>query len=148
MGIWAQIGLGTAFLSLASAVYLALLILGLPLFNKIDTALQRQYNNLRAGILICLSFAVVVLGHTIQVWVWAWAFLWAEAIPDVDTAVYFALTSYTTVGYGDITLGDSMRIFGTFSSICGMLAFGISTAFLAGVIGRVLPEGLRRGSTK
>jgi hypothetical protein len=142
MQLWIQIFHGTLFLSLCSALHLGLIILSLPWLAKIGSGLRYQFRVHRAGMLISLAFAVIVLGHTAQVWIWAGAFLWHGAINDVDTAVYFALTSYTTLGYGDIILEQNMRIFGAFASVCGMLTFGVSTAFLVGVIGRILPNKL------
>lgn len=143
MELWIQIARGTLFLTLSSALHLGLIILSLPWITKIGTKLKEQFRAHYAGMLISLAFAVIVLGHTVQVWIWAGAFVWYGAIPDVETAVYFALTSYTTLGYGDIILGPEMRVFGAFASVCGMLTFGVSTAFLVGVIGRVLPNRLR-----
>jgi len=59
------------------------------------------------------------------------------ALPDWNTAVYFSLVTYTTLGYGDVVLGPGLRIFAAFSAVTGLLGFGISTAFLVGAIGKV-----------
>lgn len=47
--------------------------------------------------------------------------------------------TYTTLGYGDITLDPGVRVFGSFSAITGLLTFGFSTAFLIGLIVRLIP---------
>lgn len=142
MELWTQIARGTLFLSISAGIHLALIIFSLPWLTKVAEVTKSHFRAHRAGLLICLAFALIVFGHTVQVWVWAGAFLWYGAFDNVGTAVYFALSSYTTLGYGDVILDDNMRIFGAFSSVCGMLTFGISTAFLVGMIGRVLPKGL------
>ena len=48
--------------------------------------------------------------------------------------------TYTTLGYGDVVLAENARIVATFCATTGLLTFGISTAFLIGVLSRVLPE--------
>ena len=77
-----------------------------------------------------------------QVWIWALALLLLGAFQTIELSVYFALASFTTLGYGDITLGEDIRVFGAFSAVTGMLTFGVSTAFLVGLIGRALPKNL------
>ena len=60
----------------------------------------------------------------------------------VELSVYFSLASFTTLGYGDVTLGEDIRVFGAFTAVTGMLTFGVSTAFLVGLIARALPKNL------
>jgi len=71
------------------------------------------------------------------VWIWSSGFVLSGALPDWNTAVYFSLVTYTTLGYGDVILGPAMRIFAAFSAVTGLLGFGISTAFLVGAIGHI-----------
>ena len=59
-------------------------------------------------------------------------------LPDIGEAIYFALVTYTTLGYGDVTLPTGYRIFGAFGSVTGLLAFGLSTALLVGLFGRLM----------
>ena len=65
-----------------------------------------------------------------------------DSFGTIEEALYFALASFTTLGYGDVLLGEHTRIFGAFSAVTGMLTFGVSTAFLVGLIGRALPKNL------
>jgi hypothetical protein len=41
--------------------------------------------------------------HVIEAGVWAVVYMIAGIFPDMETAAYFSMTSYTTVGYGDVT---------------------------------------------
>ena len=61
-----------------------------------------------------------------------------EVLQDWNSAVYFSLVSYTSLGYGDVVLGPGARIFGAFSSVTGLLSFGLSTAFLVALMTRLL----------
>ncbi|MEY8838159.1 ion channel, partial [Cribrihabitans sp. XS_ASV171] len=77
------------------------------------------------------------LAHTIQVWIWALVWVGFDILPDWNEAIYFSLVTYTTLGYGDITLGPDVRIFGAFASVTGILAIGLSTAFLVALMARL-----------
>ena len=46
----------------------------------------------------------LLLLHLAEAVVWALFFVLIGALPDLETAAYFSLTSYTTVGYGDVVL--------------------------------------------
>lgn len=86
---------------------------------------------------IFVALSYVVFAHTLQVWIWSSGFVLSGALPEWNTAVYFSLVTYTTLGYGDVVLGPALRIFAAFSAVTGLLGFGISTAFLVGTIGKV-----------
>lgn len=90
--------------------------------------------------LIAATFTMIVLAHTLQVWLWALTLLYLEAQSDLRSAIYFSLVTYTTLGYGDVVLSPEFAVFGAFASVTGLLTFGISTAFVVGVVARVLPR--------
>lgn len=89
-----------------------------------------------------LTIGVLLAAHTLQVWIWAISFLLISDLPDLPTSFYFSTVTYTTLGYGDIVLGPSGRIVASFCAITGLLTFGVSTAFLLGVLSKILPDGL------
>ena len=68
---------------------------------------------------------------------WGLFYLAVGVVPDVETAAYFSLTSYTTVGYGDVLLAAPWRLLGPIESAVGILMLGWSTGILVAVIGRV-----------
>lgn len=76
-----------------------------------------------------IVFCLMAL-HTIEIWSYAGLYLLANALPDLETALYFSTASFTTVGYGDIVLAGDWRIVGAIESANGLLLFGWSTAFL------------------
>jgi voltage-gated potassium channel len=74
--------------------------------------------------------ALVIL-HAIEVAVWAQFYVFEHCFPDAQTAYYFSLSSYTTVGYGDVVLSRQWRLMGSWEAMLGVLMFGRSTAALA-----------------
>lgn len=89
---------------------------------------------------IAIALAFIVATHTIQVWIWAIVWVLLEVLPDWNTALYFSLVTFTTLGYGDIVLGEALRIFGSFAAVTGLLAFGLSTAYMVALMTRVFQE--------
>ncbi len=94
----------------------------------------------RWTLLVSAVFLTVVLAHTIQVWAWALSFYGLGALPDMSSSIYFSLITYTTVGYGDVTLDHNYRVFAAMASVTGLLNFGLSTAFLVGLFSRMLEK--------
>ena len=93
--------------------------------------------------LISMICAVFVMSHTLHVYIWAIAVRLIGALPGYEEPIYFALVTYTTLGYGDVTLDATFRILGAMASVTGILMFGLTTAFLVGVFTRAL--GADRG---
>ncbi len=81
---------------------------------------------------LAMIFFALLAAHTVHVYTWAIALVVIDALDGYEAPIYFALVSYTTLGYGDLTLTPDFRILGAFSAVTGILSFGLSTAFLVG----------------
>ncbi|SDG28489.1 Ion channel [Alloyangia pacifica] len=139
MGMWVQITLGTGLLFLCAGLQLWIIARVAPRLLGAIARIEDNSGPLRLFALICGAFGAMVLAHTLQIWLWAASFRNLGAFETLPEAFYFAVVSYTTLGYGDITLDEGLRIFGTFAAITGLLTFGVSTAFLLAVLTRLHP---------
>ena len=81
-------------------------------------------------VVVSTSVLWLVLGITINTWIWALAFLWTGEFGDLEEALYFAISSFTTLGFGDVLLNKDWRVFGALSAVNGLIVFGLNTAFL------------------
>src|SRR5262245_398337 len=52
----------------------------------------------------------LLLLHLVEMSVWAAAYSVASVFPDFETSLYFSLTSFTTIGYGDVLPVRSWRL--------------------------------------
>lgn len=90
---------------------------------------------------LSVSAVFFMLLHYIEIAIWAMVF-WQ--IPEIDKlgtweeAIYFSTVTYTTTGYGDITLPPMWRIMGGFEAMNGILLFGWSTAMFYAVVQKIL----------
>lgn len=77
--------------------------------------------------------ATVVLAlfitHVIEMWMWAILYFSLSAFPDLESALYFSTTAFTTVGFGDIVPVHQWRLLGAIEGANGFMLFGWSTAF-------------------
>ncbi len=140
-----QIFWGSLILVACSIVHVLVLIAGIRLTRWIGMRFKNPRLDLRIAVFLGAALGAIVAAHTIQIWTWAFAFVFLGALPDLPDAIYFALVTYTTLGYGDITLGEGTRVFGAMAAVTGLLNFGLSTAFLIAVFSKVLPADLVEG---
>jgi len=87
------------------------------------------------GALVVGLFLVSVLDAVM----WAHVYLRVGAIEQLETALYFSMVTFTTLGYGDVTLPDDWRLLASFEAANGIMMFGWSTALVAAFIQRLVP---------
>jgi hypothetical protein len=51
-------------------------------------------------------------------------------IPDLETALYFSMVTFTSVGYGDVVLTGNWRILASIEGANGVIIFGWTTALI------------------
>lgn len=133
----AQIIWGSLLLGVCAIIHVGLLVVAIPATKSVNHSSHNFHRLARKSILILLVLAFIVCSHTIQVWLWAFCFIMLDVLPNVEEAIYFSLVTYTTVGYGDVTIGPGYRIFAAMASVTGLLTFGLSTAFLVSLFDRL-----------
>ena len=88
---------------------------------------------------IILTAIVLTALHVAEIMVWAIGYL--VMVPDeqlntLEAAFYFSAVTFTTLGYGDITLDSAWRLLSGIQAINGILLVGWSTAFIFAVLQR------------
>ncbi len=79
---------------------------------------------------------------------WAGLYVMVGALPTTSEALYFSLVTFTTLGYGDITLHEPWRMLAAFQAANGILMFGWTTAIIVAVAQRVfLHQGADAGNS-
>jgi len=91
----------------------------------------------RRSWLLLRVFLGIVLLHLIQVGLWAVVYWFAHEVPTLETAVYFSIVTYTTIGFGDVVLGPGWRVLAGIEGLTGVLLIGWSTAFVFAIVNRM-----------
>jgi voltage-gated potassium channel len=121
---------------------------GTILFLRVmDT--YRPFWEKRGGILLntlSLTWVVgtLVVLHIFEIAVYALFYYWEGIMPNMETAGYFSITTYTTVGYGDVVLPKEWRTFGASEALVGILMTAWSTGLLIAVVNAVHSKTLER----
>ncbi len=132
--LWAL--LCTALTALLHCAYAYRLVLALRQHGK---ALHRKHA--KAGTLLLYLFMEAVLMllllHILEAVIWGVLYyLHPDGLPDFATALYFSLVSYTTIGYGDVLLGPSLRLAGAMEGVAGTFMFGLSVGLMVAILQR------------
>ena len=82
---------------------------------------------------------VLLMLHVVEVTIWAVTYRALPAITELATmekAIYFSMVTFTTLGFGEITLGPEWRLLSSIEAMSGILLFGWTTALLFTVLQR------------
>ena len=101
------------------------------------------------SIIVRVVYGLLLL-HILQITVWAACYQWNGCFPDFTTSFYYSATSYSTVGYGDVTPPAQWRVLGSVEAVTGVLMFGWSTGVLFSVVNHLQGRfhGLRPENTR
>jgi hypothetical protein len=124
-------------------------VVGLDLINeKIVQPLsgivqRRRFTTNFVMIMAVVAWLVTVL-HAIEGFAWAVAHQALGAVPDISAAVLYSFSAMTAYGHASVLLEPHWQLMGALEALNGLMLFGLTTAFMFAMIGRVTRLG-RRG---
>ena len=75
--------------------------------------------------------------HGLEAGIWALAYRHLGALPDPKSSMLYSLNAMTSYGHANLTLQDHWQLMGSIEALNGWLLFGLTTAFLFGMIEKV-----------
>ena len=99
-------------------------------------AIRRPRPSRWFGLFVAIAGWIVLL-HLLEISLWAIVYVLDEAMPDLQSALYFSAVTYTTTGYGDLVLSKEWRLVGAIEALTGILMCGWSTGFFFAVVSRL-----------
>lgn len=111
----------------------ALVVCGGWLVKRRDL-IATNYNRVNQVAVLLGVCIFIILLHLFETGIWAFFFWYKDLFPNFETALYFSMGSYTTIGYGDIVLPKTWRLLGAVEGLSGVLLCGLSTAFIFAVV--------------
>ena len=76
--------------------------------------------------------------HGFEAFIWATAYRILGALPNNRIAMLYSLSAITTYGHANLFLQDRWQLMGAMEALDGMLLFGLTTAFMFGMMQRSL----------
>lgn len=114
------------------------------LLRRFHPWLTREPHSPKLAALL-IAAALWIMGVvTVDVWVWAAAFHVLGVFPSLEPSVYFALVSFTTLGYGDVILPEQWRLLGGMAGANGFMIFGLLIAMLVEALRHVRLSQIER----
>lgn len=87
---------------------------------------------------------LIAVMHGIEAIIWAVVYWIFGALPDYTDAVLYSLSAMTTYGHENLVLEKHWQLMGALEALDGMLLFGVTIAFLFGIIQRARERQARR----
>jgi len=122
------------------------MILAMRLMRSRDRHLKRlrRMRIYRVGGIVLLMFNVSLL----EVLLWATTYHLLDALEGFEPAFYFSMVTFTTLGYGEIVLGEQWRLLASFEAANGIIMFGWTTAIILAAVQRIyFSEETKQGAT-
>jgi hypothetical protein len=94
---------------------------------------------------VLLSFLTIWMFLAIVIEAGLWSMLYLlnpliTALPDLETAFYFSMVTFTTLGFGDVVLIGQWRTLASIQAANGVIIFGWTTALIFYFIQHVYKE--------
>jgi cytochrome c biogenesis protein CcdA len=130
--VWNNILLGglliilTIFIHSFTTRYIVYLVVKRNIEN-----MNRKY---RKEFWVALIVLVLLITTIFEACIWAVSYLLIHAMPVFETSLYFSIVTFTTLGYGDITLNEDWRLLASLEAAIGIIIFGWTTAIVMTVV--------------
>ncbi|MEL6978985.1 MAG: ion channel [Pseudomonadota bacterium] len=137
--LW-QFALGALLIAASVAAHVVFIGAAIHFFSRTGAWFRSPPAAIKTPAGLAAAALWMMAAHGVAIWFWAIAFMAIGGLEDLDTAVYFAAVCFTTLGFGDIIPDESWRHLTGLCAANGLLAFGVSTAFLVELLQNIWRE--------
>jgi hypothetical protein len=128
--MWENLAVGTCVISLT----VMLQTFGLVSLTRVMNGVVRWFRLHRHDFGKSVAMVTTVLGlfliHTTEIWLWAAVYFDLHALPSFEDALYVSTVTFSTLGYGDLTVVHQWRQLASLEAINGFILIGWSIAYL------------------
>lgn len=135
----ANLVLGTSIIAATVIIHTLGLIILSASMNRMIANFALHRHSFGKTVAMVSSVLGLFLIHTVEVWGWALVYLVIGVLDTFGDALYFSATTFSTLGYGDVTLDHRWRLLSALEGVSGFLLIGWSTAYLVGASTRYGP---------
>ena len=100
--------------------------------------IEKQFSTVSNIFVFIEIFAIILSLHLAQMCIWAGFYAIWVGLENFESALYFSIATYTTIGYGDVVLPAGWRLLGAIEGVTGVLTFGWSTGLIFAVASRLM----------
>ena len=135
-----KIGVALLMMFLSTIIHALFMIGGSHALEWRLTRFGPARGHVDRAVLVWLLTLWMFLAIVIEAWLWALVYLNHASITvlsDLETAFYFSMVTFTTLGYGDIVLTGEWRTLASIQAANGVIIFGWTTALIFYFIQRI-----------
>lgn len=131
-----QIIVGCVMVVVTTAIHATFMVVGVKSFNWLVQS-QHRLNQWNGALIISAFILVLLAASAIEIGLWASLYQGLGITNSLEEAVYFSAVTYSTLGYGDVTLQVPWRILASFQAVLGLILFGWTAALVIGAVDRI-----------
>ena len=132
--------LGAALIAVTIVIQAGVTTWWLQFLGKRRLIAQSAISRWMGTRILITTGVVLLMMHVAQILAWAVTYRWlvpGEELYTFEKATYFSFVTFTTLGYGDITLSEDYRMLSGIQAVNGILLVGWSTAVLFAIVQRI-----------
>jgi voltage-gated potassium channel Kch len=126
--------IGSAMIALTVVIHTAGIVGLIGCFKVLSSRIVGKWKYIAMTRVLMITIVGIFIVHTVEIWIWAVLYRWLGEFESMERALYFSTVTFTTLGYGDITLQERWQLLSGFEAANGIILFGVSTAFVFGAI--------------
>jgi hypothetical protein len=138
-----QIATGLGMMVLTIVIHSMFMVGGVKLAKWRQSRFGSVGNEMIKAIVLSALVVWLFMAIVLETLLWALLYLFIPlitALPDLETAFYFSMVTFTTLGYGDVVLTGQWRTLASIQAANGVIIFGWTTALIFYFIQRVYKE--------
>ncbi len=117
-------------------------VLGLGFINQktarvFNHIMKRRHSTALFAMVMGTVTLLATILHAIEAGIWAATYRFVGALPDGKAAILYSLSAMTSYGHANLSLESDWQLMGAVEALNGLLLFGLTTAFLFGMIQKV-----------
>jgi hypothetical protein len=139
-----QIITGIALICLTTLIHAAFMVSAFKMVERNRFRHEKPRHELAKAVAVSALTAWMCLGVVCEVLLWAAYYRWQPELgelPDLETAFYFSMVTFTSVGYGDVVLAGPPRVLASLQAANGVIIFGWTTAIIFFYVQQVYRRG-------
>ena len=138
LGLPVQLGIAVGMLILTSVIHTLVTVIQAECSHRHRLDAWCAPRSRRRLLMILAMALLTALALWVEILLWALLYQGLGLFPGMEASLYFSGITFTTVGYGDMTLPACWRLLSVAEAVNGVLMAGWSTAQLVYVVQRII----------
>lgn len=135
-----KLALGSGLLLVNLAIQVVAIYVLLLRFSQTGVPHKGGATAREQAVNLAVAMLYLFVAHLFQFATWAMLFLAIGEFNDFGTAFYHSTVNFTSLGYGDIVMGEEWRLLGALEAANGVLMFGLTAGLILGILTNQLTE--------